>query len=416
MLTAERLAGPVPGREPADRAVPPGSAARVSALAVRLARRGDAQAAAVLVLTGFAIRFSAQHHGGLHPHLAIALALASTAPLLLLRVLPIPALALPVLCGAVFITTARLEWPSASIACWLAALALCPLYLRRAQALGGLALAEASVAAALFVPPRINATPWDATVAELLAAAAAWWAGETVRSRRDTRAERAAVAHRLRTLSERDAVARERARIARELHDVVAHHVSTIAVRAATLPYEVGDLPEPARTGLAEIAEGARAALADLRAVLGVLRSSTDKADGEPQPRLDDLPMLVARVQTTGVRVVFRIVGEQRPLPGSVQVCGYRIVQEGLTNAVRHAPGGKVHVEVGYGADELAVAVRDDGGGAVSAAAEGGGYGLIGMRERVATLGGTLRTGPRAGGGFEIVAVLPCPAARDGRG
>ena len=370
----------------------------------------------MLVLTGFAIRFSIQRHEGLNPHLAVALALASTAPLLLLRLLPILALALPVLSGAVFITTARLEWPSASIACWLAALALCPLHLRRPHALGGLAFAEASVAAALFVPPRINATPWDATVAELLAAAAAWWVGESVRGRRDARAERAAVADRLRTLSERDAVARERARIARELHDVVAHHVSTIAVRAATLPYEVGDLPEPARAGLAEIAEGARAALADLRAVLGVLRSSTDTADGEPQPRLDDLPVLIARVQTTGVRVLFRIVGAQQPLPGSVQVCGYRIVQEGLTNAVRHAPGSTVHVEVEYGVAELTVAVRDDGGGAAPAAAEGGGYGLIGMRERVATLGGTLRTGPRAGGGFEIVAVLPCPDARDGRG
>ena len=384
----------------------------------------------MLVLTGFAIRFSVQHHDGPHPRLAVALALVSTAPLLLLRVLPALALAVPVLSGAVFITTARLEWPSASIICWLAALALCPLSLRRVSALAALAVAEASVAAALFVPPRINATPWDATVAELLAAAAAWWLGETVRSRRDTRAERAAVAHRLRTLSERDAVARERARIARELHDVVAHHVSTIAVRAATLPYEVGDLPEPARAGLAEIAEGARAALADLRAVLSVLRSSTDKPDGEPQPRLDDLPVLVARVQSTGVRVEFRIGGAQRPLPDSVQVCGYRIVQEALTNAVRHAPGSKVYVEVEYGADELTVAVRDDGGGAIRAAAGGGGYGLIGMRERVAALGGTLRTGPRTGAafedtafentafgstGFEVVAVLPCPRATDGR-
>ena len=396
--------------------MPTGLAARVSALAVRLARRGDVQAAAVLVLTGFAIRFSLSRHQGLHPHVAVALALASTAPLLLVRILPVLALALPILSGAVFITSARLEWPSASIVCWLAALALCPLYLRRARAVGGLAVAEASVAAALFVPARINATPWDATVAELLAAAAAWWLGETVRSRRDARAERAAVARRLRTLSERDAVARERARIARELHDVVAHHVSTIAVRAATLPYEVGDLPEPARAGLAEIAEGARAALSDLRAVLGVLRSSADEADGAPQPRLEDLPALVARVQGAGTRVLFTIDGAQRPLPASVQVCGYRIVQEGLTNAVRHAPGSTVHAELGYGADELTVAVRDDGTGAAAVAADSGGYGLIGMRERVATLGGTLRTGPRSGAGFEVVAVLPCPGARDGRG
>jgi signal transduction histidine kinase len=286
------------------------------------------------------------------------------------------------------------------------------------------------VAAAVFVPESVNVTPWDATIAEGLAAAIAWRLGENVRLRRHQRVERADVAQRLQSFAERDAVARERARIARELHDVVAHHVSTIAVRAATLPYEVDDLPPPARAAIAEIAEGARAALADLRAVLGVLRTSTDEADGAPQPHLTDLPALIARVQAAdpGTRILLTVDGPERQMADGVQVCGYRIVQEALTNAVRHAPGSKVQVEVCYGVKELTVAVRDDGaagrpasaggtaggtagipGGAVGGLVSGGGYGLIGMRERVAMLGGTLKTGPHLGGGFEVVAVLPCP-------
>lgn len=421
MVTADRLAGAVPARGPADGAGLSAFAAQLSAAAGRVGRRRDVRLALVLLLTALAVRSALHRHDGLGEPVALSLAVTSTAPLLLARAFPAFGLGLPVLSGAVFITVARLGWPGTAIVAWLLALALCPLYLSRRDAVAALMSAGASVAAALFVPDRINATPWDATVAELLAAMGAWWVGETVRTRRDTRAERAAVAVRLRTLAERDAVAGERARIARELHDVVAHHVSTIAVRAATLPYEVGDLPEPARAGLAEIAEGARAALADLRAVLGVLRTSADEANGAPQPQLADLPTLVARVNGSGsgVRVLLTVGGPQRPLPDSVQVCGYRIVQEALTNAVRHAPGSKVHVELVYTADGLTIAVRDDGPGPGARPEAGsGGHGLIGMRERVAMLGGSLRTGRRPaadGPGFEVVATVPCREAQDRR-
>jgi signal transduction histidine kinase len=273
-----------------------------------------------------------------------------------------------------------------------------------------LVVAEVSVVAAVFVPQHVNATPWDASVAEALAAAIAWWSGENVRVRRAGMAERTRVEQRLASFAERDALSRERARIARELHDVVAHHVSTIAVRSAMLPYEIDDLSPRARAALAEIAQDARAALTDLRAVLGVLRSGESVSEA-PLPGLADLPALITRVRGGGTRVSFSVEGDERALPDGLQVCGFRIVQEALTNAVRHASGSKVHVQLVYGAEELTVVVRDDGGGPdpteTATATAGGGYGLIGMRERVAMLGGRLTAGPRSEGGFEVVAVLP---------
>jgi signal transduction histidine kinase len=405
MLTAERLAA----RFPAYRLVNGLGRAQWT-------RRGDVRAAGVALLVFFAVSSALVRHQNLGAAAVVVLGLLGTAPLLAARRRPTLALGLPMASGAAFIVAGRLAWPITAIAAWLLTLALCPLRLPPRRAIAALLLTEAAVAAAVFVPDSINVTPWDATIAEGLAAAIAWWAGENVRLRRRQRVERADVALRLQSFAERDAVARERARIARELHDVVAHHVSTIAVRAATLPYEVGDLPPPARAAIAEIAAGARAALADLRAVLGVLRAPADEADGAPQPRLADLPALIARVQSAdpGTRILLTVDGPQRPIADGVHVCGYRIIQEALTNAVRHAPGSKVQVEVWYGADELTVAVRDDGASGVLPSDGGGGYGLIGMRERVAMLGGTLKAGPRPGGGFEVVAVLPCPRPATG--
>jgi signal transduction histidine kinase len=195
------------------------------------------------------------------------------------------------------------------------------------------------------------------------------------------------------------------------LHDVVAHHVSTIAVRAATLPYEVDDLAPPVRDALGEIAEGARAALVDLRAVLGVLRRGDEDIEGAPQPRLADLDSLVTRIRTTGTPAALSIEGPQRRLPDGIEVCGYRIVQEALTNTIRHAPGSKTEVGLVYGANELTIRVCDDGSGPPADAGDGAGFGLVGMRERVAMLGGSLSAGPRDGGGFEVVAKLPCRSA-----
>jgi signal transduction histidine kinase len=206
-------------------------------------------------------------------------------------------------------------------------------------------------------------------------------------------------------------IARERSGIARELHDVVAHHVSMIAVRAATAPYAVADVSDPARIAFAEIAHEARTALDQLRTVLGVLRSPDVCGEQGPQPRLTDLPGMLDRMRGTGMDISFVAAGPARTLPEPVGLCAYRIVQEALTNSARHAPGSRVSVEVRYAADVLALMVCDDGSGRRPAAAGAPvpGFGLIGLQERVAMLGGKFEAGPGPAGGFRVTARLPVP-------
>jgi signal transduction histidine kinase len=184
----------------------------------------------------------------------------------------------------------------------------------------------------------------------------------------------------------------------------VAHHVSLIAVRAATAPYQLPDLSPAARAALDEIAEQARTALAELRTVLGVLRNPDGSAPHAPQPGLADLPQLVDRMRAGGTGVTLTIGGAARPVGDAVGLCCYRVVQEALTNAARHAPGQPVEIAVEYATDSVVVAARNSAD--VRPAAEGTGLGLLGMRERVAALGGTLqiRQDP---GTFSLRAVIP---------
>ena len=218
----------------------------------------------------------------------------------------------------------------------------------------------------------------------------------------------------------------ERARIARELHDVVAHHISMISVQAETARVTVPDLaPESARR-LGEIGDTARAGLTEMRRLLGVLRSDAD-ADAEderqPQPGLQQVTSLIEDSRTAAAgRVRLIVSGPVASLDPGVELTAYRIMQEALTNARRHAPGAAVDVELRYEQDMLTVRVRDNGPGpgpggthagtatghgAGSGHGAGGGHGLLGMRERAATLGGTLRTGAAPGGGFLVLAELP---------
>jgi signal transduction histidine kinase len=286
--------------------------------------------------------------------------------------------------------------------------------LPRSRAVAAAALTEVAVLAAVFVPRSVSETPWDATIAEALAVLAAWGAGEMLRSRRQSAIERAATADHLQRLGERDALARERTSIARELHDVVAHHVSMIAVRAATAPYAIAGLPPPGEKAFSDIAEEARTALTELRMVLGVLRAPDGKSEAAPQPRIADAGDLVQRMTSAGTDVRMTVTGQRRPLPGSVELCGYRVVQEALTNAGRHAPGSQVRVELGYQGDALRITIRDDGTEHGAAGDRQPGFGLVGLRERVAMLGGQFDAGPDDAGGFCISALLP--AAPDGPG
>ena len=226
--------------------------------------------------------------------------------------------------------------------------------------------------------------------------------GAVVRQRR--RGERALAEQELRHSGER-ALLEERQRIARELHDVVAHHMSVIAIQAEAAPYKIADPPPELVESFGDIRSSALAGLTELRRVLGVLR--TGGRDTAPQPGLADLDALLDSARSGGVTVTLARSGHPVPLPEGVDLSAYRIVQEALSNAMRHAPGSHVQVQLAYRPDGLALEVCNDKVLALPAALPGGGHGIIGMRERATMLGGSLDAGPTGDGGFHVAAVLP---------
>ncbi|MET9592283.1 sensor histidine kinase [Streptomyces sp. NPDC006516] len=202
----------------------------------------------------------------------------------------------------------------------------------------------------------------------------------------------------------------ERNRIARELHDVVAHHMSVISIQAQVAPHLVENPSAELRENLAGIRENAVEALAELRRVLGVLRSEDAVADGvrhAPQPTLDRLDELIEKVRSADVTVAAQITGLRRPLPPGVELSAFRIVQEALSNVLRHAPGARARVDVGYHSHAVTVRVTNTAPASPGWKAGRGGHGLLGMRERTVMLGGELTHGPTPGGGYEVVATLP---------
>ncbi|WP_328620767.1 sensor histidine kinase [Streptomyces sp. NBC_00354] len=202
----------------------------------------------------------------------------------------------------------------------------------------------------------------------------------------------------------------ERNRIARELHDVVAHHMSVISIQAQVAPYLVENPSEELRENLAGIRENALEALTELRRVLGVLRSEQpdDPANPHhPQPTLAELDGLVDNVRSAGLAVTTEIAGIRRPLAPGVELTAYRIVQEALSNCLRHAPGSRVEVGIAYGPRELHLCIANSAPTRPAPPSHGAGHGLLGMRERAGMLGGELAAGPRPGGGYEVSAVLP---------
>jgi signal transduction histidine kinase len=204
------------------------------------------------------------------------------------------------------------------------------------------------------------------------------------------------------------AVLEERARIARELHDVVAHHMSLMAIRAESAPHRLGALPDPVRAEFGSLCASAREALADMRRLLGVLRSDQPPARA-PQPGLPDLPALVDKARQAGMAVELSAPPALDRVPASAGVCAYRIVQEALSNAGRHAAGAAVAVSVLQTARTVTLNVTNGPGDTAGPHVNGHrpGHGLAGMRERVELLGGSLSAGPAPGGGFAVSAVLP---------
>ncbi|WP_437027630.1 sensor histidine kinase [Streptomyces sp. enrichment culture] len=252
--------------------------------------------------------------------------------------------------------------------------------------------------------------------------ALAWVLGDSIRTRRAYFAqleERAARLEKEREAQAKVAVAAERARIARELHDVVAHNVSVMVVQADGAAYVLDTAPDQAKRALETISSTGRQALAEMRRLLGVLRTGEHQEAGEyvPQPDVRQIEDLVEECRTAGLPVDFRVEGTPRPLPSGVELTAYRIVQEALTNTRKHGgPNTGASVRLVYFDDGLGLLVEDDGKGAPhelyeEGGLDGQGHGLIGMRERVGMVGGTLDAGPRPGGGFRISALLPLKPA-----
>ena len=259
---------------------------------------------------------------------------------------------------------------------------------------------------------------WDVTlggvVGNSVVFVTVWVIGDNLQTRRayvDSLQERAELAERTRAEESRRAVAQERSRIARELHDVVAHSMSVMIVQAGAARRVVERDPAKATEAIAAIESTGRGAMTEMRRLLGVLRDDAgEKASLAPQPSIRQVQALVDQCADAGLDVRLELEGEERDLPPGVDLSAYRIVQEALTNTMKHAGPARAVVRVRYGEDDVEVEVRDDGRGASGNTDQSPGHGLLGMRERVELFGGELRAGPQPGGGFLVRARLPLHA------
>jgi signal transduction histidine kinase len=327
----------------------------------------------------------------------IALAAAQSVPFLRRRQQPAAVLALTGAALAVKYAAGLNIW-SAGAAVLAAAYGL-GAYGSSTVRRAGRALAACALLAVIITLPADHGSHDPAIACALLAIALGM--GEVTSAHRDTAA-----------VAARHAQDMERARLARELHDVVAHQLSAIAVQAGAARLAAAGDPQAAVAAIAAIEGQARDGLTELNQLVRELRPATDTGpDTPPQPRLGDIPGLIKRAAEAGMRAELRVDGEPRPLPPAVELAGYRVVQEGLTNAIRYAAGAAATVRLAYRDDGIMVEVTDDGPGAAAAAAaiRGGGAGLAGLRERARLLGGQLEAGTAAERGFAVRAFLPGP-------
>ena len=338
-------------------------------------------------------------HGGSAPVIlgVIALAAAQSVPFLRRRQQPAAVLALAGAALAVKYAAAQNIW-SAGAAVLAAAYGL-GAYGSNTVRRVGRALAACALLAVFITLPADHGSHDPAIACALLAIALGM--GEVTSAHRDTAAAAA-----------RHAQDTERARLARDLHDVVAHQLSAIAVQAGAARLAAAGDPQAAAAAIAAIERQARGGLTELNQLVRELRPAGDTGpDTSPQPRLGDIPGLIERAGEAGMRAELRVDGEPRPLSAAVELAGYRVVQESLTNAIRYAAGAAATVHLACRDDGIMVEVTDDGPGAVAGAAAipGGGVGLDGLRERARLLGGQLEAGSAAERGFAVRAFLPGP-------
>jgi signal transduction histidine kinase len=276
------------------------------------------------------------------------------------------------------------------------------------EARAGLAIVAGSAAIIAYNTP-------DRAAGELIVVPALFaiggLAGYALRERAE-RAEaaevRAAQAEHERDVASRIAVAEERTRIARELHDIVAHAVSVMVLQVGAVRHRLPDERAPDREALRDVEQAGRTALAEMRRLLGAMRWDRDGVDLAPQPGLDAVQSLLDDVRRAGLPVELHVEGEPRRLPPAIDLSAYRIVQEGLTNALKHAGASRADVTLRYARDEVQIVVRDDGAGASTS--DDPGYGLAGVRERVTIYGGEMSAGSENGGGFVLRTRLPIAA------
>ena len=341
-----------------------------------------------------------------------------------------PWFAVPAAALIVLPLLARHRWPfGAPIAVWLLAAAV-------SFADGGLvgdaaALSVAGMAAAFLLGQLGDATQARIGLAVVLGGAAivvsnqpghaagdyvftpalfliAWLAGYALRERSEqveAAEERAIHAEREREAAARVAVAEERARIARELHDVIAHAMSVVVLQVGAIRHKLPAEMDEQKEALQGVERTGRSALTEMRRLLGAMRREDEDAELAPQPGLDSLDALIESVDRAGLPVHLQVDGDVAPLPRALDLSAYRIVQEGLTNALKHAQASHADVLIRFGPRELRIEVRDDGQG--SAADDGLGHGLIGVRERVKIYGGEMNAGRSNGGGFVLTTRLP---------
>jgi signal transduction histidine kinase len=335
---------------------------------------------------------------------AIALALL---PLLARRRYPFGApVVVFALCAALSLVDGRLVvFPAGVFVAAMAAALLLGSLQDDSRARLGLAIALASVTIVVSNDPHHTASEFIFIPVLLVVG---WLAGRALRERgerADAAEERAARAERERAAAARVAIAEERARIAREMHDVVAHAVSVMVLQVGAVRHRLPASLARETAALRDVEETGRTALAEMRQLLGAMRENGEPAEMTPQPGLGSLDALLAQVRRAGLPVALHVEGEARPLPPAVDLSAYRIVQEGLTNVLKHAHASRADVAVRYDARDLRIEVRDDGRG--SGAGDGLGHGLVGIGERVKLYGGELAAGRVDGGGFALRTRLP---------
>jgi signal transduction histidine kinase len=379
-------------------------------------------AAAVLI---FGLRLLRSPHVNVSPAPDPLLAAAAALPIAVRRTWPLPALVVVVTAVSALTADGR-----ASIALDLLlglASYMTAARLSRRVAVCALVAAEAAIGAGLLTA-AVAAHTQQVEVQGMLAVAAFWFAGDAVRERRRYRAALAEQEEQRRQAEAaraRQGVQEERLRIARELHDILAHTLSVVAVQAGVGRRVGATRPAEALRALRAVEQSSRGALEELRRILCLMRGDEDPRGTvlAPAPGLADLDDLAAMVRSAGTPVTLTVTGDAAGVPPAASLTAYRIVQEALTNVVRHAPGAAATVHVAIGADGLRLRVRDSGPagdagvtrGALPAdpaagpAGPAGQHGIVGMRERAAAFGGTLTVGVPPGGGFEVAAFLPVP-------